>query len=299
MEELLFLSFLGSLFIAIVFSEERIKNQENNSLENLMRFGYAASCRIQANKAMGSATIVYSKNGSTYALTNYHVVESNIEFKKVWDSLLKRELKKEFLSAVEVLYPRLNEENNVVGYSTVLADVVLHDQPKDIALLKFRDKIAYSAVKWYPREKAGSVPFLARISCIGAALGLHPVVTFGNLNGKQHEIDNYEYWLSSAQSIFGNSGGGVFIEENNQWYFLGIPSRISVIPLGFGANAVTHLGFFIPIKRIYNWLEENYYQFLWDPRFTEEQCNKLREEARKREPRMSSLIEGGEEGGGK
>ncbi|MBS7621534.1 hypothetical protein KEJ32_05425, partial [Candidatus Bathyarchaeota archaeon] len=103
-----------------------------------------------------------------------------------------------------------------------------------------------------------------------------------NLNGKQIEIDNYEYWLSSAPSIFGNSGGGVFCLEDGKWYFVGIPSRITVVPLGFAPNVVTHMGYFIPLYRIYQFLDEALYQFIYDPNYTEEQCEKMREEKREK-----------------
>ena len=248
-------------------------------IQDLLCNGYACSCRVSANKARGSATIIYSKKGSTFALTNHHVVESNISYKNVWDNVLKKEVKKEFTEVVEILFPRL-VNSHVVGYSTTLADILAYDAHQDIALLKFRDVSPYPSVRLYPREKAKEVPFLATLACVGAALGQAPIVTFGNLNGKQIEIDNYEYWLSSAPSIFGNSGGGVFYLENDQWFFVGIPSRISVVPLGFGANVVTHMGYFIPLYRIYNFLEENYYQFLYDENYTEEQCAKMREERR-------------------
>lgn len=248
-------------------------------LDDLITNGYACSCRVNAHKARGSATIVYSHNRSTYALTNHHVVESNITYKEVWDNVLKREIKKEFTEAVEILFPRL-DGTTLVGYSTALADVVAYDAQQDIALLKFRDIAVYPTVRLYPRETCRDIPFLVPLACIGAALGQAPIVTFGNLNGKQIEIDNYEYWLSSAPSIFGTSGGGVFCLEDEQWFFIGIPSRISVVPLGFAANVVTHMGYFIPLFRIYDFLEENYYQFIYDNNYTEEQCWAMREKVR-------------------
>ncbi|MEM4270909.1 MAG: serine protease [Candidatus Pacearchaeota archaeon] len=253
--------------------------------DNLISNAYAVSCRVKANKAIGSSTIIYSKNGETYALTNHHVIADNISYKQVWDSVLQKDVKKETKDVVEVMFPRLNGDR-ILGYSTVLADVVIYDINQDIALLRFRDKNAFPSAKWYPREKLENVPILSKLCCIGAALGLHPVVTYGELNGKQIEIDNYEYWLSTAPSIFGNSGGGVFILENGQWFFFGIPSRISVAVVGFSAQAITHLGYFIPLYRIYNWLDDCCYQFLYDEKISKEECDKQREEKKKRYERM-------------
>lgn len=261
--------------------------------EDLIMRAYAASCRVQTSKARGSATIIYSKKGSTYALTNHHVVEGNIEFKTVWDSLLKREVKREFTSAVEVLFPRI-ESGRVVGYATVMADVVAYDAPQDIAVLKFRDSADYPYVAMYPRSKAKDIPFLTPVACIGAALGEHPIVTFGHLNGKQHEIDNHEYWLSTAQSIFGNSGGAIIMIDGDddggkKLWFIGIPSRISLVPLGFGANVVTHMGFFIPVFRIYDWLESQYLTFLWDSKVSEAECERVRKQKREKYQELLNL----------
>ena len=250
--------------------------------ENLLE-RYKASCRVDAKQARGSCTIIYSKGGETYALTNFHVIEQNLQYKEVWDPLLQKDTKKEFKEAVEILYPRLNGDR-ILGFSTVIGDVVIQDKQQDIALLKFRDIKDFPSVEWYPHEEAKDVPVLTPLTCIGAALGLKPIATFGNLNGVQIEIDNYEYWMSSAPSIFGNSGGGLFALKEDTWYFIGIPSRISVIPSGFGgAQAITHMGYFIPLFRIYKWLEENCYQFLYDNEFTPEKCEKLREEKKSEE----------------
>ena len=90
-------------------------------------------------------------------------------------------------------------------------------------------------------------------------------------------IDNYEYWLSTAPSIYGNSGGGVFAPQDGEWGFIGIPSRIAVTG-GWSSQAITHLGYFIPIHRIYKWLEDECFQFIYDDSFTIGQCEKLRQE---------------------
>lgn len=246
-------------------------------IDDLIRWGYACSCRVKAKKKVGSATIIYSSNGNTYALTNYHVIESCIQYKDVWDNVLNRKVKKKFADPVEILFPIL-ENSEVVGHSIIFADIVVCDVLQDIALLKFRSRAKYPTVRLYPRDKCKYIPFLSNLACIGAALGQPPIVTFGHLNGKQIKINNSEYWLSSALSIYGNSGGGVFLLENSRWYFIGISSRISIVPFGFLKNVVTHMGYFIPLHRIYNFLYNSFYQFIYDSSYTKEECEKEREE---------------------
>lgn len=236
-----------------------------------------ASGRVTAKKARGSATIIYSKNGETYCLTNHHVIESNIEYKDVWDDLIKRDRKKDFVNPVEIDFGRLTDDGVYMASTTVLADIIAHDREQDLALLKFRDNIDYPKANLLPLNEVNPVPLMSQLACCGAAMGEKPVITFGHLNGIQVEIDNYEYWMSSAPSIFGNSGGGVFLSQDDDWYFLGIPSRITVVPLGFGASAVTHMGYFVPVFRIYKWLEDMCYQFIFDPAYTPDKCKEMRE----------------------
>ena len=244
---------------------------------------FSASCRVDANQARGSCTIIHSKDGHTYALTNFHVVANNVKYGTEWDSLLQKDIKRELKDAVQILFPRMSKTNDVIGHATVSADIVLYNKEQDIALLKFRDETPYPTIKWYNKEDAKDVPILSRVAAIGAALGQKPIVTLGLLNGKQIEIDNYEYWMSGAQSIFGNSGGGLFVLNGDEWNFLGIPSRIAVQPMGFTSQAITHMGYFIPLHRIYEWIDDNCYQFLYDDDYTYEQCEKLREEKTKNE----------------
>lgn len=244
---------------------------------------WKASCRVDAKNARGSCTIIYSQNGETYVLTNFHVIANNIKYGTAWDPLLQRDKKTELRDVAQVLFPRVDDKDDIIGYATVDADIVMYHKEQDIALLKFRDKTPYPTVKWYDKDGAENVPILSKMVCIGAALGQKPIATEGRLNGKQIEIDNYEYWMSGAQSIFGNSGGGMFVNEKDELFFLGIPSRIAVQPMGFTAQAITHMGYFIPLHRIYTWLDDNCYQFLYDDKFTSEQCEKMREDVAKNE----------------
>ena len=94
------------------------------------------------------------------------------------------------------------------------------------------------------------------------------------------EIEHFKYWMSSAPTIFGNSGGAVYRWSSNrkQYEYIGIPSRISIQPMGFSADAITHMGYFIPIDRVYKLLEENDYQFIYDNKASIEDCEKARKE---------------------
>lgn len=117
---------------------------------------FKASCRVRTSEGLGSCTIIYSKEDNTFALTNFHVIENCLEYKQIWDNILKKKTIKEYTKVVEVLYPDLDKDN-VISYTTVLADVIYHDREQDLALLQLRDKKEYPAIKWYPLEKVKDV----------------------------------------------------------------------------------------------------------------------------------------------
>ena len=84
--------------------------------------------------------------------------------------------------------------------------------------------------------------------------------------------------MSNAQTIFGNSGGTIFRYSVKRGLFewLGIPARIAVNISGFSADAITHMGFFVPITKVYQLLDKYYYQFIYDKNTTYEKCEEER-----------------------
>lgn len=242
--------------------------------------------RVVHEKATGSGTIVYSRptednpdEYETYVLTNHHVIADLLTYKKEWDPVLQRDMKREIKAAGRVEEFRYQPGRTVVvAASSVTADVVAYDVRQDIALLKLRDIKKYDyVVEMWPREKP--LEMLMEMYCVGCGLGRPPLMTHGYLSGMGIEIDNYDYMLSTAASIFGNSGGAVFGAENLK--FVGVPSRIGVSMLGY--QAITHMGYFIPISRVYNFLEDQCYQFIYDPSWTPSKSQRLREQKRERE----------------
>ena len=47
--------------------------------------------------------------------------------------------------------------------------------------------------------------------------------------------------------------------------------------MGFSADAITHMGYFIPIDRVYALLDDNDYQFIYDDKVSIDDCNKSRD----------------------
>lgn len=167
--------------------------------------------RVFTEKAVGSGTIIYSRPSEekaeeyeTYVLTNHHVIENLLSYKKEWDPVLQRDVKREIKAAGSVQEFRYRPGRTVVvGESSVQADVVAYDVRQDLALLKLRDIKQYEYVaELWTREKP--LEMLMELYCVGCGLGQRPLMTHGYLSGMGIEIDNYDYMLSTAASVFGN-----------------------------------------------------------------------------------------------
>ena len=248
--------------------------------------------RVRTKKAGGSGTVVYSENYKdevyTYVITNHHVIADSVHLEKKWDPVLKRKIDKEILDTVFVEFFRYNNYSHTVGSFAVEADIVAYSEVnggQDWALLRVRDKEnkADWVANMFPLDDIENVHIFDEVYAVGASLGHPPVASDGHISYMDDEIEHYKYWMSSAPTIFGNSGGAVYRWSGNrkQYQYIGIPSRISIQPMGFSADAITHMGYFIPIDRVYKLLEDNDFQFIYDSKISIEECNKARKKKQK------------------
>jgi len=250
--------------------------------------------RVRTKKAGGSGTVVYSESYKdevyTYIITNQHVIDDSVHIEKRWDPVLKRKVDKEILDTVYVEYFKYNNYSHTVGSFAVEADIVAYsevDGGQDWALLRMRDteNKADWVANMFPLDDIENVHIFDDCYAVGASLGHPPVASNGMITYMDDEIDHYKYWMSSAPTIFGNSGGAVYRWSGGrkQYEYIGIPSRISIQPMGFSADAITHMGYFIPIDRVYSLLEENDYQFIYDSSISIDECKKARKAKQKPE----------------
>ena len=255
---------------------------DKNTLEKLHQDVLHTQVRIKTDKAGGSGTIIYSQQGkkgfSTYALTCCHVIEDAIKVKTEYDPKIGKNKKKEYRQMVTVEF--FDYENVPHGHrpisNSVDGDVLAYDKTHDMALIKLRTiKQAPRVAKLYLLDEVENIKIGDDCYAVGCALLHDPILTKGMITHMGDEIDYKDYWMSSAQIIFGNSGGAVFYPINDEFYFVGIPSRVDVI--GWG-SAVTHLGYFSPITRVYQFLKDENFNFIFDKNYTEEQCEKTRED---------------------
>jgi len=259
--------------------------------------------RVRTEKAGGTGLIIYSKptpetkdlpedekEYETYVITCHHVIEDAIKFVKKWSSIAKREITVEDRQLVQVEVFKYEKLSRCIGGTTYQAEIVAWDKELDIAVLKLRtsEKFKYVA-KLYPKGQEDKI-YLGRptIAC-GCSLGHEPLFTIGHLVAKHDVIENKEYWMNTANTIFGNSGGAVFLADTLE--YIGVTARITALQLGFGVDVITWMGFFVPITSVYNFLDENFLMFIYDPNYTSTQCAEMRKKKEEEEQRKLYLPE--------
>lgn len=227
--------------------------------------------RITYSNTGGSGTVVYSKSNddgkfSTYVLTNFHVIEDAITITDEWDTDLQKEIKKEKRSIVYVEIFQYRDVSTPVGTLKVEATIELYNKDEDMALIKLlsEKKVEYVA-ELYPHGN-DSLRVMDETVAVGCSLLFPPLPTTGILTRKNHRVDSLPFHMSSSQIIYGNSGGGMFTGDGK---LIGIPSLVAIA--GW-STPITHMGLFIPISRIYKWLENEHYHFIYDPSICEEDC---------------------------
>jgi len=242
--------------------------------------------RVRTPKALGSGTILFVEPSPQapglfdwYVLTNTHVVENLITIAPRWNSVLKREVKTDILGQPDVEVFTFAYVSRTVGSTGLQAEIVGYDKEQDLTLLRVRAPYSHPHVaKLIPEPEINDLVSFQGVWNVGCGMGAKPVITHGYLSAFGCEIENRDYYMVTAPSYFGNSGGATFLEESG--HMIGVPARITVASLGFSADVVPHMGFSITATRIYEFLRDQSLDFVFDTNKTSVQCAAEREAKR-------------------
>lgn len=254
--------------------------------------------RVRTSRGGGSGTIISclpdprnDGESMSFVLTNAHVIEDAVTTHEDWDSLLKKEVVKEFLDPVIVelfSYKYISMVNSADSYK---AKIIAYDHHHDIAVLKLESpKVCPYVAKLYPRGKERDIKLFTDVYTIGCSVGHDPLATKGQVTYMNELIENELFWMSNSNIIFGNSGGATYLADTHE--FIGIPARVRVLQLGFGMDVLSFMGMFIPISRIYDFLEEQELAFLYDPTAPDYYASM---DTRKRKQREGMIGAGGQQ----
>jgi hypothetical protein len=143
------------------------------------------------------------------------------------------------------------------------AFILAHEPSIDAALLVLdTDQRVECGAKLAPTETIARRRIFDQVYAVGCPLGNDPIPTFGEIADTHHRVEDLRYWMISAPTYIGNSGGGIFDAESHE--LLGIFSKIythgSLRP-----TVVPHMGLVVPLNEIYEWLERTEQLSLLEP----------------------------------
>jgi len=140
------------------------------------------------------------------------------------------------------------------------AHLLKHDVRLDLALLTLdtQEHLPFGA-RLATRSELGTMRTFDGVYAVGCPLGNDPIPTAGELASTHHEIDGSKYWMISAPTYIGNSGGGIYCAKSHA--LVGIFSKIYTHG-STRSTIVPHMGLATPLATVYDWLESSEYAHL-------------------------------------
>jgi hypothetical protein len=146
------------------------------------------------------------------------------------------------------------------GSETEQAHLCAYDTTIDVALLVVHTPQALpNGAMLAPPSRLAAVKPFDRVYAVGCPLGNDPIPTAGEVASIHHEVDGEPYWMISAPTYIGNSGGGIFDADTRE--LLGIFSKIYTHG-SMRSSIVPHMGLATPLPKIYAWLDSAGYGHL-------------------------------------
>lgn len=165
------------------------------------------SARIETDISTGSGTAIDQYGGFTIILTAKHVVKD-----------------------AEEIWVRFHNENH-----DYLATVLKVSDDHDLALLMVQHRHKYIANWGDPMEML----VFEEVFKVGHALGAEePHVTEGIVSS----VEEY-YFVTSSPVVMGDSGGGIFWFDGEDYILIGVTAALGVARMGRNKFPVFHIGY--------------------------------------------------------
>jgi len=210
--------------------------------------------QLRGNGTVGSGVVVSSEMvdenlWATWIVTAYHVVEEVRDF--ALDDVVVNEIR--------FFDPEIGRLGSEVFRGVEIASL----KDSDLSLVRV-DR----ASPWPFIAESASEPVCMKLSvfdtvyAVGCPLGNQPLPTFGEISSQYKPVGDEIFWMVSAPTFFGNSGGGIFLSGKGQ--LVGISSMIYT----YGKRSpmvVPHMGLFVPLQTVRSWLRREGFAHLMDP----------------------------------
>ncbi len=197
--------------------------------------------RLSGSNTVGSGIVVATRRSSeaerwnNFVLTSYHVVR---------DILLDARGDRRAEIKVAFYGPS--------GSQDATADLLVYEEALDLALLVVaRDEAWPHLATFASAAEEQATDRFSGVYAVGCPLGNDPIPTHGEILSRDHRLEGQSFWMISAPSYFGNSGGGVFAAESR--HLIGIFSKIYTHGRSF-PTVVPHMGLLTPSSVVRDWL---------------------------------------------
>jgi hypothetical protein len=146
------------------------------------------------------------------------------------------------------------------SWKSLNARLLMRDVPLDLALLELdtKEHMPFGA-QLATRAQLSAMHTFDGVYAVGCPLGNDPIPTTGELASTHHEVDGSKYWMISAPTYIGNSGGGIYCAKSHA--LIGIFSKIYTHG-STRSTIVPHMGLATPLATVYDWLESSEYAYL-------------------------------------
>ena len=211
--------------------------------------------QLRGNGTVGSGVVLSSvqvdeNQWATWIVTAYHVVEEVRDFSS--DEVVVREIR-----FFDLGHGRLGSEiHEGVEIASLAAS--------DLSLVRVQMTYRWAFLAIPASEKAClQLSVFDSVYAVGCPLGNQPLPTIGEISSQYKPVADEVFWMVSAPTFFGNSGGGIFLAGDGR--LVGISSMIYT----YGKRSpmvVPHMGLFVPLQTVRSWLRrEGFAHLIGDP----------------------------------
>lgn len=221
----------------------RVENRVSADSGTQWRSMVAPTVQLAGETTVGSGVLLPSRpqendptRFTTLLLTSWHVVRD-----------IRADSREENCPIPVVL----RDENGRNTHFT--ARLVAHDVPLDAALLELETDLRLDHAAQLPsRARLAASRVFDPVVAVGCPLGNDPIPTDGHVSDLHHKVGGERFWMISAPTYIGNSGGGIYSAESRE--LLGIFSKIYT----HGAirpTVIPHMGLVTPLEEFYDWID--------------------------------------------
>ncbi len=221
-----------TLFVALLFfaTSAYADDKKDPKLELL-----GAPVQVLIPGGGGSGYAYEYKNGKTYILTCYHVIDNYVTGGA---------------TDMKVRHQIVNERGFPVKVGFFKASVVFHDEKSDLAVISVNKKLPGTReIKFDGVEER--IKVFDEVVTLGSPFKMPNVPTEGQLSSIMWDNDIGIVFLAQTLTAPGGSGGPAFVKDGESWKFLGIVYAVQAMQ-GHQSGFVM----IIPVSKVGEFFEE-------------------------------------------